>query len=184
MTAKRKAKKRSPRLVWLTVARVAIPETGELVGALIPSTKWDRRTMKERGFHVGIQLRGDLRQARNAKFYRLAHVLGAWLADNVEGFEGLTQHDALKKLQELSGIGCEEEQFEMDMGQLGIVQAKRVVAESLNFEDMDEGRWQELWDGGDGEGGWLGWLRREKWGALSQEQVEDVEAIVTKESEG
>jgi hypothetical protein len=182
MTATAKKKKRR-RSIYFEVKRVVIPETGESVGALVPSTYWDQRAMRERKFSVGTLLRGELVRSRNAKFFRKAHVLGAWLADNVEGFEGLAQHDAVKRLQELSGIGCIEESFEMDMGALGIVQAKRIVAESLNFEDMDEGRWCELWDGGNGEGGWLGWLRREKWGLLSSEQIEDVEALLRRKDE-
>lgn len=177
--AKPKGKKRARRSIYFTVQRVVIPETGESVGALVPSTVWDMRAMRERKFTVGSLLRGEVHRSRNVKFYRLAHVLGAWLADNVEGFEGLTQHDALKRLQELSGVGCELVTYEIP----GVGTLQRHEAESLNFEDMDEGRWQELWDGGNGEGGWLGWLRREKWGLLSSDQVDDVEALVRKEGD-
>lgn len=183
-TAKPNPKKRARRTIYLEVRWVIDEETGERIGALVPSTYWDRRTMKERRFSIGTLLRGDLARSRNVKFYRKAHVLGAWLADNVEGFEGLSQHDAVKKLQELSGIGCTEESFSMDLGpHLGNVVGTRKVAESLNFEDMDEGRWQELWEGGNGEGGWIGWLRREKWGLLSSDQVEDVEALLLRKEE-
>lgn len=180
----KKPKRRRARLIYLTVHKVILPETGELIGALIPSTKWDRRTMKERKFHTGIELQGDLRQARNVKFYRLAHALGGFLADHVEGFEGLSQHEALKRLQEQSGIGCEEESFSMDLGPaLGTVTGTRKVAESLNFEDMDELRWSELWGGTNGEGGWIGWLRREKFGALHEDLRIEVEMMITKEDQ-
>lgn len=177
-------RKRASRPIFLEVMRVVLLETGEEVGALVPLTKWDRRSMRERKFTIGSEWRGEFKRARNLGFYRKAHVLGAWLADNVEGFEGLTQHDALKRLQTLSGIGCVEEDITIDLGSFGVHKASRKFAESLNFEDMDESRWQELWDGGNGEGGWLGWLRREKWGALSAEQVEDVEALIRKPEEG
>lgn len=177
-------RKRASRPIFFEVMRVVLLETGEEVGALVPLTKWDRRSMRERKFTIGSEWRGDLKRARNPGFYRKAHVLGAWLADHVEGFEGLSQHDALKRLQELSGIGCTLESFHADMPGGGSLEFKRAVAESLNFEDMDEGRWCELWDGGTGEGGWLGWLRREKWGALSADQVEDVEALIRKPEEG
>ena len=172
--AKAKTKLRQ-RDVYVTVMRVVIPETGEEVGALVPDHPIDRRSMRERKFTVGKQLRATLRQSRNPGFYRKAHVLAGWLADNVEAFQGLSQHDALKKLQELSAIGVEVEEF--DMPALGI-KGTRTVAESLNFEDMDEGRWNELWSGADGHGGWIGWLRREVFGGLDAASREAVELII------
>lgn len=184
-TPKEKAKRRrATRPIHFEVARVVLLETGEEMGALIPLTKWDRRSMRERRFTVGSEWRGEMKRPRNPGWWRKAHVLGAWLADNVEGFEGLAMHDALKRLQVLSGIGCETEVWHADIGGGGSVEMKRVVPESLNFDDMGEDRWSELWDGGTGEGGWLGWLRREKWGALSAEQVADVEALIEKPEEG
>jgi hypothetical protein len=157
-----------------------IPETGELVGALVPSHPVDRRSMRERKFTVGKQLRGNLKLDRNPMFYRKAHVLSGWLADNVEAFAGLSQHDALKKLQELSGIGCEAVEYDLP----GIGKLTRTEAESLNFQTMDEGRFNELWDGGNGEGGWIGWLRREVFGGLAAASREEVELIIQKPEQG
>lgn len=174
--SKAKAKLRQ-RDICVTVMKVMIPETGELIGALVPDHPIDRRSMRERKFTVGKQLRATLRQSRNPKFYRKAHVLAGWLADNVERFQGLGQHDALKKLQEWSEIGVEVEEF--DMPALGI-KGTRTVAESLNFDDMDEGRFNELWSGADGHGGWIGWLRREVFGGLEQASREEVELIIQK----
>lgn len=177
--AQKKAAKRRRAPIFFTVRRVILPETGEEIGALVPSTKWDRRTMRDRRFSVGTELRGDMRQKRNSKFWRLAHALGGFLADHVDGFEGLGQHDALKRLQELSGIGCEQVTYEIpNVGQL-----TRREAESLNFDDMDEGRFRELWEGTDGEGGWRGWLRREKFGGLDEDLRVMVEMMLTKENE-
>lgn len=166
--AKKTKAKPQRRPIYMTVEKLVRPSTGELVGALVPSTQWDQRAMRERKLHVGIEVRAELKQKRNSKWWRLAHVLGAFLADNVEGFEGLAMHDAVKKLQEKSGIGCIEESF--DLGNLGVV--KRIVAESLNFDDMDEGRWSELWTG------WVEWLRREKWGALDSGKIEEAEQLI------
>lgn len=173
---KYRAKLRS-RDIRMTVLRVMIPETGEVIGALVPDHPIDRRSMKERKLHVGKMVRATLREDRNPMFWRKVHVLGGWLADNVETFAGLDMHAAIKKLQERSGIGCEVEEF--DMPALGI-RGTRTVAQSLNFSDMDEGEFSALWDGGNGEGGWIGWLRREVFGELSEESRLDVEAIIQK----
>lgn len=171
-SAKRRPKAPA-RPIYLRVKKLVDPDTGELMGALVPLTKWDQRAMRERKLHVGAEVRAELKRKRNVKWWRLAHILGAFLADHVEGFEGLAMHDALKKLQELSGIGCIEETF--DLGAVGIV--KRRVAESLNFDDMDEGRWSELWTG------WVEWLRREKWGQLTPDDFGEAERIINGESE-
>jgi len=183
---KRLAKLRT-RDIRVTVAKVLIigddgkPATGEIVGALVPDHAIDRRSMRERKFTVGKQLLASLRQDRNWKFWRKAHVLGGWLADNVEWCEGLDMHQALKKLQEKSGIGVEVEEFAVP--EIGL-KGTRTVAQSLNFADMDEGEFNLLWDGGTGEGGWIGWLRREVFGGLDEASREEVELIIQKPEQG
>jgi hypothetical protein len=180
MTPLEKAKRQlRHRPVYFVVRKMMDPASGEEVGCLVPLYPVDNRSMRERGFRVGVQLRAELKQARNPKFNALAHVLGGWLADNTELFAGNTQHDALKLLQELSGIGVVVERFEIP----GWGNGTRTIAESLNFDDMDEGRFRELWDGGieaHGNGGWLGWLRLNVWGALSAEQTVNVERLIEK----
>jgi hypothetical protein len=181
--AKLRAKLRS-RSVGFVGARVVIPETGEETFAFLPAHPVDRRSLLERKLNRrGLQVRAQLRLDRNPGFWRKAHVLSGWLADNVEQFQGLGQHDALKKLQELSGIGCVEESFTIDLTSLGlgVNTGTRRVAESLCFDEMDEARFGELWDGGNGEGGWIGWLRREVFGGLDEISREEVESIIRKE---
>ena len=171
--AKARAKLRS-RDIRMTVMRVVIPETGEEIGALVPDHPIDRRSMRERKFTVGKQLRATLRQDRNPMFWRKAHVLGGWLADNVELFSGCDMHAAIKRLQEKSGIGCEVEEFDIP----GFGKGTRTIAASLNFDDMDEGAFNLLWDGGNGDGGWIGWLRSEVFGGLAAASREEVELII------
>lgn len=180
-TAISKAKKKlRTRAINVVVMKVVLPETGELIGALVPAHPVDRRSMRERKFNTGKLLRATIRQDRNPYFYRKAHVLSGWLADNVEEFSGLSQHDALKRLQERSGIGCETVEYDLP----GIGKLTRTEPESLNFFDMDEGRFNELWDGGTGDGGWIGWLRREVFGGLDQVSRDAVELIIQKPEEG
>jgi hypothetical protein len=174
-TALAKAKKKlRDRSIGVTVMWVVIEETGERVGGLVPTHPVDRRSMRERKFHIGKSLRGRFTEDRNSGFYRKAHVLSGWLADNVDAFEGLSQHDALKRLQELSGIGCETVEYEIP----GVGKLMRTEAESLNFADMDEGRFNEIWAGQDGHGGWIRWLRREVFGGLDAASREEVEMII------
>lgn len=175
-TALDKAKRKlRSRPIHFAVMRVTLKD-GQSVGALVPLHPIDQRSMKERKYSVGTELRAELKASRNVKFFRKAHVLGSWLADNTERFHGLSQHDAVKRLQEWSGVGVETVTYDIP----GVGSLTRTEAESLNFEDMDEGRFTELWDGGNGEGGWIGWLRREVFGGLDEVSREEVERIITK----
>ncbi|WP_282259606.1 hypothetical protein [Stenotrophomonas sp. PS02301] len=132
--AKRKLRNRDMNI---EVRQLVDPETCELIGALVPAHPVDQLSLRERKFGTGLLLRATLRQDRNPMLYRKAHVLSGWLADNVEMFTGLSQQDALKKLQEESGIGCEAVECDLP----GIGRLARTETESLNLVDMDEGRW-------------------------------------------
>ena len=205
MTAQTKAQKARTKLrsrdIRMTVLRVMIPETGEMIGALVPDHPIDRRSMKERKLHVGKMVRATLREDRNPMFWRKAHVLGGWLADNVESFAGLDMHQALKKLQERSGIGCTTREVNarpivaavmaaassllgegacrMLAAVLPEIQTVSITeADSLNFSDMDEGVFSSLWDG------WIEWLRRNAWPHLAPASREEVEMLIENPREG
>lgn len=178
MTAQTKAQKQRNKLrtrdIRMTVMRVVLPDTGEMIGALVPDHPIDRRSMKERKLHVGRMVRCTIREDRNPMFWRKAHVLGGWLADNVESFAGLDMHQALKKLQERSGIGCETVVYDIP----GVCKLTRTEAQSLNFSDMDEGVFSSLWDG------WIEWLRRNAWPHLAPASREEVEMLIENPREG
>lgn len=168
-TALAKAKKKlRSRPILGTIRRVVIPETGELVGAWVPMHPVDQKSMRENRYTVGKELRAVFKQARNVGWWRKTHLLGGWLAQHVDGFEALSQHAAIKRLQELSGVGCEQVVYDIpNLGQL-----TRSEALSLNFDDCDEGEFNTLWTG------WIEWLRLEKWGALDPLSREEVEELI------
>ena len=135
--------KRATRPVYLLVRKLIDPATGEEVGALVPANQIDGRLLRERGFSVGREVRAELKQPRNVAFHRLAHALGNLLRDNVEAMQGLTGHDALKRVQRESGVCCER--IEIDLGPLGKVTVMQ--ARSLAFEEMTEDEFRVFFDG-------------------------------------
>lgn len=172
-----KVKPRRP--VLLRLKAMVDPDTGELVKAFVAHDVIDKRMLRERGFKIGEEYRVEIKRSRNSKFFRKAHVLAAWLVDHVDGFAGLQAHAALKRLQEESGVGCTTEAFYLP----GVGNCTRKVADSLSFDNMGEDVFEELWDGGptaSHEGGWLGWLRVEKWGDLSPDLIDEVEEMIRK----
>ena len=141
MNAQSVKRKKDRRALYLRVHRVVIPETGELVGALLPESIISQREMRERALKTGDVVRCELRKKRNPKYWRLVHVLGGLLADQAERYESLTQHKALKKLQRDAGVECDSETF--DIPELGTV--TRSVPRSLSFDDLDEQAFDAAW---------------------------------------
>lgn len=135
---KKASRPRKP--IYMEVRRLMVPETGELVGALVPRYACDRRAMRDRKFHVGKELRAELKQARNPGFHRLAHAIGTLVVEQVPEFEHCDAHEAVKRLQRETGICCET--MEIDLGPLGKVPV--MVPQSLAFDEMAEEDFQRL----------------------------------------
>lgn len=141
MSAQPKRQPRPRKPVYFIVRKVADVETGEILGALVPLTQWDRRAMRERKYHVGAEVRAELKRSRNVKFHRLTHALGALLVDRLESFAGLDAHAALKRVQRECGSFCEETTVEVP----GLGQLVMKLPRSMAFDELDEGEFQQLW---------------------------------------
>lgn len=141
--AKKIKAKRARRPIYLLVDRLVDPRTGEEVGCLRPANLIDQRLLKERRFHMGKEIRAELKQPRNPAFHRLAHAVGNLLVDNVEKFRDMTGHDALKEVQRESGVCCDT--IELDLGTLGRVPVKQ--PRSLAFDEMAEDEFRVFFDG-------------------------------------
>lgn len=135
--------KRAARPIYVTCMRLMDPVTGVLYGCFVPSHAIDQRLAKERGYKVGHEYRAELKQSRNRAFHRLAHALGHLLVDNVEGFESLSAHDALKRVQAEAGVCCDP--LEIDLGPLGKVSVSQ--PRSISFDEMDGGEFEEFFRG-------------------------------------
>lgn len=88
---------RNPNRVMLRVVK----------GALQPADDYAIQTLRQRGFHVGDIVSGDIRKPRNPGFHRLAHQLGTVIAQNIDAFHGMSAHDTLKAIQLEADIACE-----------------------------------------------------------------------------
>lgn len=110
LAPRRKRKER--RHILFRVERVVIESTGEVVGALVPRFATDRRLMRDRGYRMGDDLRAELSKPRHLGQHRKAHLLGGLVVTQLEGFEGLDQHAAIKRLQREAGVCCEVEQID------------------------------------------------------------------------
>lgn len=163
------AERKDPRHIMFRVERATL-SSGEVVGALVPRFMTDRRMMRERGYRVGDDLRAALSKPRILGQHRKAHLLGALVVAQVDGFEGMDSHAALKRLQRESGICCEAQEIDASPviaailaaaeSLLGAAAARMLgavlpeirtitvsVPQSLAFDRMDESEFQSLYSG-------------------------------------
>lgn len=168
--AKKIRAKRARRPIYLVVAKLIDPNTGALVGALVPADDVDGRLMRDRKFRIGRKIRAELKQPREEWQHRLIHKIGHLMVDHVEGWEQLEAHDAIKRLQLDANVCCE--MVELDATPVisavldaceallgagarkvlaGVLPEIRTIpvkrAESLSFDEMEQARFQELFDG-------------------------------------
>lgn len=162
--------KRARRPIYLTCRKLVDPSTGEELGCFVPSHPIDQRLAKERGYRVGHEYRAEIKQARVSWQHRLIHKIGTLMVENVEGWEQLNSHDAVKQLQLESGVCCEQAEIDarpVIAAVLAFVQTivgKRTFAklskmlpaietvpvrqaESLSYDEMEQDRFEQLFDG-------------------------------------
>lgn len=141
--AKKIKAKRARRPIYLTCMELMDPATGVLYGCFVPTHPVDQRLARERGYRKGHEYRAELKQARVTWQHRLIHKIGQLMVDFVDDWEQLSSHDAVKRLQRESGVCCEE--VEIDIPGMGKLVAKQ--AESLAFDEMEQDRFELLFDG-------------------------------------
>jgi len=122
--------KSKPEPAYVRVQRLIVPETGEEVKGFIAASASDRERLKARKYSIGDLLRAEFKKPRNPGFHRFVHQLGTLVVQNVEGFEHFTAHQAIKRLQVESGVGCDEFLIDGDI--------LYRVPQSLAFDSMDE----------------------------------------------
>ena len=108
-------------------------------GALIPHDGVSAMQLRAKGFKLGDVLAADLSKPRNPAFHRLAHQVGALLAENLEAFEDLDSHGVLKRLQIEGDIACDS--IPLNMPGIGPVEYR--VPRSLSFASMDEAEFRQ-----------------------------------------
>ncbi|KGU41837.1 hypothetical protein [Xanthomonas citri] len=168
--AKKIRAKRASRPIYALIERVVVLDTGEERLALLAEHPVDRELMKQRGYRRGQEVRLEIKAPRDAWRHRLLHKIGQLMTDNVEGWQELGTHEAVKRLQREAGVCCDE----IDMDATAVVSAVLAasdaafgpgaskllrevlpkidtipvtVARSLAFDSMDEDEFRRLFEG-------------------------------------
>lgn len=170
MSNAKRNSKRQP--VYLRAMQMIDPRTGAVVSAFVPASGTDQQVIRERGVTIGKVLRADLTESRNVQFHRLAHAIGGLCIENIEGFEDMKQHDALKRLQRESGVECDISYIEIPGG--GALEHRQ--PRSMAFDSMDQTRFFQF------VSALCGYIARTYWPDCTAEEVEAMADAMVKEA--
>lgn len=135
-----KKTKAKPAALYLTARRLVDPATGNIVGAFVPNSEADKHFLRERGYKNGELVRAVFSKPRNPRFNRLVHGMGRLIVENLEGYEGLRAHDAIKKLQVHARIHCD-----IELLTFAGMEVSHFVPKSISYDSMDEHTFQNFW---------------------------------------
>ena len=108
-------------------------------GALIPADRYSFEKLRERKYSTGDLVSVQIGKCRNPQFHRLAHAIGTLCVENIEDFEGMNAHSALKRIQIEGNISCSEMMLKIP----GLGAVIQRIPRSLSFESMDEEEFRE-----------------------------------------
>ena len=144
-------------------------------GTFEPADQVSRDILRRKRLHRGDEVRLVVMKPRNYQQWKKAHQLGTFIAQNLDAFErfqmenGRTDsHGALKHLQFLSGVECEEAEIQLPDGRF--VMARMPI--TLAFDEMDEGRFQAAY------AGFCQYIIDTWWSDMDQHQIEDAATLV------
>jgi hypothetical protein len=144
-------------------------------GTFEPTDQVSRDILRKKRLRRGDHVRLVVMKPRNYQQWKKAHQLGTFIAQNLEPFErfqmedGRTDsHGALKHLQFLSGVECEETEIELPDGRK--IMARMPI--TLSFDEMDEGRFQAAY------AGFCQYLINTWWSDMDERQIENAATLV------
>ncbi|NKF21558.1 DUF1367 family protein [Solimonas marina] len=144
-------------------------------GSFVAADQISRNHLRRKRIRRNALVRLVVSQPRDYSQWKKAHGLGTYMAINLDDFDQFVMengkvdsHGALKKLQALSGVECDEYTVTVEGGMQAIVRVPR----SLAFDEMDETMFQAAYKG------FCDYLIRTYWHDLEQWQIEEASRLV------
>lgn len=75
-------------------------------GGFVPANEATLQLLKQARLKTGSLVLAHMARPRKPAFYRLAHAFARVCKENIEDYEGLSEHEVLKQLQVETGLGC------------------------------------------------------------------------------
>lgn len=133
-------------------------------GALVPADPYARGQLRARNLQTGQIVQAEIFKLRSKGFNRMAHRIGSLVAANIDAFQGMDAHKALKRLQIESGVACDE----IGISVPGFGMCIQKIPRSFGFESMDEDEYR------DAVKGICRYVSDRYWPTVSPDRVEEM----------
>jgi len=140
-------------------------------GGFAPADAYTARKLRDRKYSMGDIVAGTISKPRNPKFWRLAHGLGALVAENIESFSGMDAHRVLKRLQREALIACDEFAFMVP----GCGMVTQYTPRSLSFESMSEEEFSSVYET------MCKWIVQNYWPSENTERLTEMALLMASE---
>lgn len=158
------AKAKQSRPIYMGWRRLVDPEYGPRM-ALVAIDSVGRQQLEERAFRQGDRVRVEISQPRHYGNHKFAHKLGTLARNQLPGYELCpTAHDAVKKLQQESGVCCEVTITDVP----GVGQLRSMKPKSIAYDSMDESEFKTFVQG------ICEHIRITHWPSMTAEQIEQM----------
>jgi hypothetical protein len=144
-------------------------------GMFYPADQMSRDILRRKRITRGSLVRLVVSKPRDYGQWKKAHQLGTFIAINLEAFDRfqgedgkVNSHGALKHLQFLSGVECDEAHISTPNGEKLLARTAR----SLAYDEMDEGEFQAAY------AGFCQYLIRQFWPDMVERQIEEAASLV------
>lgn len=120
----------------------------EADGSFRAANEEARQWLKAQRFHIDERVVAYFYRVRDEAAFRKAHRFAKLLRENTPAFDGLTDHEVLKKLQVDHGIACVRQKMLLPKAAqqtFGVTHMQVLTPRSLAPGFMDEGEWQAVW---------------------------------------
>lgn len=144
-------------------------------GMFYPADQISRAILRRKKITRGSLVRLVVSKPRDYGQWKKAHQLGTFVATHLEAFDSFQRedgkvdsHGALKHLQLISGVECDEARITTPGGEELLARTPR----SLAFDEMDEGQFQAAY------AGFCQYLIRQFWPDMTEWQIEAAACLV------
>ncbi|WP_273208788.1 hypothetical protein [Marinobacter subterrani] len=160
-------------------------------GALVPATDDDIETLRRFRLRVGHLVIATLDRPRHPEGLRVLHGFAQLISQNIEGFEHLTAHQVIKRLQAESGVGChlisvsardaisallpslgDDIASAIDFNKMGDHLVNAYQPKSLSAATMDDAEFQEIFDG------LARFVALRYWPSMTPEQIQETAGLM------
>jgi hypothetical protein len=163
--------------LYLRLVKATVEGVERLV--MVAADRFSADMLKGKNIRRGDKVRAWVGKERDGRSWNRAHALGQLLVDNIEGYEHLNAHQALKRLQTLAGVECDDTMITGVTvpcphcgGHLEVPAMQARAPRSLAYDHMDEMVFQTVYTA------LRKYIKDNYWPECSEAQIDQMASLV------